>query len=736
MIAPPKPAPPPPKFPGTIRHTPEIDRPRREWWEILEDAGYPTDVVVIDFESYFDDEISMRGSKLSTVEYIMHPDYETLGVSVLTMTKLAPDKDHEQGTHWYNGEEATEQVIEDLQRVYGPNLAGCTVVAQNARFDLSILAYRHGIHAPYIIDVLGLARHWDSRSRNDLGSLAKRFKLPAEKGDTSKFKGWTNRTRYFTPRGRKKKNRMPERRPLITPSMAEELGRYANNDTAREWECFTHLLPLMSNPETELRIMQHTLDLFLYPVFRVDEEKAEELKSAMLAEIKKAVEPTGLSESDIRGGAWDEAMADALWHWADTERTHGPGDLPPPDQYTARFKKPAKNCKRGWKIASAKDDPEREQLETHADETVRGLMAAKAAVDSWPNHISRIERIVRQSRAAGGYLPVPLKYCGAHTGRWSGGEKINLQNLGSRGHELVNAIRELLVAPEGYELVIADASQIEARVLAWIAGQDDLIEKFANDEEIYCRFAEKVLDRPAGSLRKPKKDDPALLAGFFKHARNNIGKVGVLGCGYGMGDSKAVGYAKGAIDILTAKKLVKVYREDNDKIVQFWKDLERCFLYTFRYKRPCSMPRGLRFESRPDCDVVIILPNGRELKYHKVRMSEGRYGPALSVYNALEHKWAHVWGGHFAENVVQAMSRDILWEAMDRLERTEEFKQHRCGPQIIKLHVHDEAVAVVKQGQGSAVLERLVQYLRIRPDWAPDCPLDGEGVVTDRYGGH
>jgi DNA polymerase len=712
-----------------------------EWRATLRDCKFPTAVVVLDFESYFDDEISMRGNKLSTIEYVTHPESEVLGCSVLNMNQ--PFIDYKKATCWYNGESGVEEMIKLLKLLYGEELEKCTVVCQNARFDLAVLAFKYNLRPRYVVDTLGLARHWNARAKNDLDSLAKRFGLP-EKGDTQEFKGWTNRRRFKRARGRKKGPKLPQRVPVMTPEQRTQLAEYANNDVMREWELFTILLPLLSCPEVELRVMQHTLELFTKPRLKVDYARAEELKQKMDAEIDRAVDQVNI-HARTRASIWEaSAITNSLPSGATSSLTQ-PGtkwvtreDISGENSFEALLKdalfaagcdlveyvKPTKKKGKTWMFALAKDDPGREKLEQHPDERVRLLMAARIAVKSWPLHIKRVDRIVGQAKAAGGYLPVPLKYCGAHTGRWSGGERINLQNLGSRGHELVNAVRELLVAPEGKELVIADASQIEARVLAWLAGQWDLVEKFAKGEEIYCGFAEKVLGYP---VRKPKPEGgiPAIEK-RMKWARNSVGKIGVLGCGYGMGPAKAVGYAKGAIDFETAKKLVKTYRESNAKIVKFWYDIEQAFTYTHRYGKSCEL-RGLRFHQTDKCDVIITLPSGRELKYHTVRLDGDGYDQSLQVYNDMDRSWVHVWGGYLTENVVQAISRDILWHAIARLE----------GDNYdVALHVHDELIAAVDEGTGRSVLKRAVKYLSENPEWARDLPLAAEGVVSTRYGGH
>ncbi|KKL07754.1 hypothetical protein LCGC14_2582840, partial [marine sediment metagenome] len=396
------------------------------------------------------------------------------------------------------------------------------------------------------------------------------------------------------------------------------------------------------------------------------------------------------------------------------------GDIP------GRYQKEAK-CKKGWKYATAKTDPEREELETHHNQLVREWMAAKAAVSSWPNHIKRVDRICNQAKANGGILPVPLKYNGAITGRWSGSEKINLQNLGSRGHPLVNAIRELLVAPPGCSLVIADASQIEARVLAWIAGQDDLVESFRAGTEVYCGFASKVLGR---KVRKPV-DNGVIQAVEDWHfwARNSVGKVGILGCGYGMGWERCLDYAKNtygvALTTEMAHAVVDHYRNTNQKIIKFWRDIEQAFKFVTRYPgQHCDLDRGLHFRNEDDC-TIITLPCGRDLRYPEARVTGTGYNEQLKVYNHKEHKWTYVWGGYLTENVVQAMSRDLLAGAMLALEDV--------GVKI-GLHVHDEIIAVAAKAEAESTLANMLTALRTSVGWAEGLPLEAEGRVCERYG--
>ena len=709
----------PPKYYQTGDTVEKLDRPDppmhqdRTPHEVLRAAGYPDPIVVLDFETYFDPQYSLR--KMSTIEYVTDPQFEVLGVAQAHQT--GPQDEPE--LQWIGGEVETRQHLRALQDQYGMQLEGCTVVAHNAAFDGQVLAVHYGIWPRYLIDTLGLARHWNARDRNDLGRLAKRFKLP-DKGVTATFTSWTNRTRYMVPKSRKKGPTLPVKQPVMTPEQQQELGDYAIRDAELEIQILHKLLPRLSNPATELRVMQHTLELFLRPRIMVDEERAEELKKLMTQEVDAAVDAaaeligTSLTRRAISGtNSFETLVANVL----------------PKDEPLSRYTKPAK-CKKGWKLAIAKTDPERELLLAHDSPQVKALMEARIAIKSWPGHIKRIDKIVNQARAAGGKLPVPLKYHGAHTGRWSGGEKINLQNLGSRGHELVSAVRELLIAVPRHLFVIADASQIEARVLAWVAGQTDLLEKFARGEEIYCGFAEKVLGYP---VRKPRPDGIPAIEARMKWARNSVGKVGVLGCGYGMGAAKAISYSGDSLDLPTAQDLVATYRAENPAVTQFWENIERMFIYAYRYNQAVTS-YGLRVapgaQISPllkDVDMTITLPSGRMLYYQSVRVQQQRGRPVVEIYNAQERHWVRIWGGYLTENIVQAISRDLLWGAIASLEAQ--------GHQIV-LHVHDELIAMVKAEDAEDTLEAAIAALSTRPSWAPDLPLAAEGVVTSRYGGH
>jgi len=162
---------------------------------------------------------------------------------------------------------------------------------------------------------------------------------------------------------------------------------------------------------------------------------------------------------------------------------------------------------------------------------------------------------------------------------------------------------------------------------------------------------------------------------------------------------------------------------ENAAIVKFWADIERAFRYTATYHRPAVLERGLRFDSYEDCDVVMTLPNGREMHYLEVKVDRGGER-GLEVYNQTTHSWEHIWGGTLTENAVQAISRDILVEAM-----------LRCEDQGIHcaLSVHDELVCVVEEDQAEGALKTVIQELSATPAWAPRLPLGAEGRTRRSY---
>ena len=662
---------------------------------MLAAAKYPATVLVLDFECFFDAKYSL--TELDTATYIMDKRFEVLGAAV----KMGDNP-------------AVWMRYENLACYFHDTLdwATVTVTMHNANFDASVLALRYGIFPPYVIDTINLSRFANARRSHALKNLCKDYGL-VDKGDTMEFSGASFRTRYTPGKKRKGVAGPPVPVPPMGVDMHQKLADYAVNDAERQWELFAKLLPVLDNPETELPLMQHTLEMFTKPCLAFDDQRAYDIQCAMHEE-KLAAIPADVEESDLCGPGSEAKFENLL-----STRLVEAGDFPP--AYMKVSEKTGESS-----FALAQDDPEREKLLNHANERVSRLVKARVAVKTWPTHIAKLESMRDMARSCGGLLPIPLKYHGAHTGRWSGDEGINPQNMGSKSHPLINATRETLQAGEGYKLVICDAAAVEARGLAWVAGQDDLVSKFAQGAEIYCGFAELVLGRP---VRKPKKlGSPGYIESVEKRmtwARNSIGKIGILGCGYGMGTTRIHGMGEGEIDEALAEKIKVKYRESNKQIVKFWGDCERAFLHVAKYGQPTRLGRWLAFDRTDYANVRIRLPNGRHLHYPMVRVEKGKFdSDTLRIFNGKEHKWEHAWGGTIVENIVQGFCRDLLAEAVLRL--------HRLGWKI-PLHCHDEVVILCKQEFAESALHDAIVEISRTPAWAPGLPLGAEGKIVDFY---
>ena len=662
--------------------------------EVLKSIGYPTDVLVLDFESYFDQDYTL--SKMSTVEYINHRLFDFLGCGF----RSRPDCNCEKAG--FAGKLDLKSCFKLLQSYWDKNFEKVTVVIQNAKFDALILQEKFNIRPPYIIDTVDLARHYDARMSHRLKDLAKMFGLKA-KGDTNQFRG------------------------LHYEEMDEEiknnLAVYCNNDTEIEIALFKKLLPLVSNPKMEIPLARHTLGLFLNSKIRFDFKKAKELRQQMEEKINTIIAETGHIKKQLSGNISFVKILQSIL----------------PDGEVV----PMKYGKNKMIPALAQTDDGCKQLLIHPKKEVRDLMTARQAIKSWPLHIKRINNMTNQAIACDGKLPVDLKYYGGHTGRWSGAGGINLQNLGGRGHTgsgidpLITAVRGLLCAPDGYLFSITDSAQIEARILAWVAGQNDLLGGFRDGEDIYSTFATTIF---GATVRKPVDSNSDSMACLFK-IRRGFGKDGILGCGYGMGAKKFYErclqnddlrplFDSGKYNFKFIENLIKTYRGTYKQIPGFWRTVEKCFRWVIKYPHEV-ISYGYDFETsrgqlqkslltfwNESGTVNIRLPSGRCLTYRHCRIAEA------GGYSTIQWHYGHLWGGSITENIVQAIARDLLGHWIL------EFEKNNLP---VVLHAHDEIISCVPKRQAKGCLKIALDTMRDAPNWAKGLPLNAEGEISQVY---
>lgn len=374
------------------------------------------------------------------------------------------------------------------------------------------------------------------------------------------------------------------------------------------------------------------------------------------------------------------------------------------------------------------------------EEALANRDETEASEGSLVQTAARLRRMIHVAGLCGGVIPAQLEYLGAHTGRFTSAG-VNLQNLPHRVQGPARRIRALLTAPEAHVLVVVDAAQIEARILAWLAGETTIVSAFLEGRDIYSEFSTGVFGRP---VRKPAATDSEDVASELKPLRE-IGKQAVVGLGYGMGarrffdtiaaiDAGEVLIAKGSFTRETAERVVAHYRSSYRSIPELWARLESALRQALE---DGAEHAPYHCEGR---DVVAVLPSGRELRYRGLRLNKGlRLIPAgvdaegrpAAVPSAgtwvTDATGAEMHGGILVENLVQALARDLLAAAVVRLE---EFGHE------VALHVHDEIVLIAPMALAQKALEDAIRELSRDPEWDPDrgpLPLRAEGHIQTNY---
>lgn len=276
---------------------------------------------------------------------------------------------------------------------------------------------------------------------------------------------------------------------------------------------------------------------------------------------------------------------------------------------------------------------------------------------------------------------------------------------------LSQLIRTAFIPKDGTRFIISDFSAIEARVLAWLAGEQWVLDAFENGEDIYCRTASRMFGMPVEKH------------GVNGHLRQK-GKIATLACGYqgALGALKAMGGIEMGLSEDELQSIVDSWREANPNIVSLWWDIDSVVKRVVKtrgkeeYKNlVISYEKGILF---------IELPSKRRLAYPKAKIGTNRFGGESVVYEGIVvgNKWDKIesYGGKFVENIVQAIARDILAEAMMRIEN-EGFN--------IVMHIHDEVVIE----SDSSSIEEINEIMSLVPSWAPGLILDADGFESEFY---
>ena len=358
----------------------------------------------------------------------------------------------------------------------------------------------------------------------------------------------------------------------------------------------------------------------------------------------------------------------------------------------------------------AKNDTGFIELTEHEDPFIQELCAVRLGTKSTIEE-SRIKRFLDIASRNKGKLPIPLKYYGAHTGRWAGSDKVNFQNLPSRDKKK-KALKNAVVAPHGSVVINSDSSQIEARILVWLAGQDDIVEWYREGRDVYSEFASKVYGKPI------TKANPI---------ERFVGKTCTLGLGYGTGWSKLQHTLKTQppgtnLDDLECQRIVKVYRQVNDKVIKLWEECDRALNDISNWtegKEPYYLGNHKCLRVTP---LGIQLPNGLYIQYPELS-KEREDGREKFFYKSRRGR-IPIWGGSVVENVVQALARIIVGEQMIAI--NEKYKP--------VLTVHDAIVCVTSKTDIDNALKYIIDIMSTPPTWGTTLPIACEANYGESYG--
>ena len=603
-------------------------------------------IIALDFETFYSKDYSL--SKVTTEEYIRDDRFEVIGVGI---------KEEGQDAQWVSG--TPDKIKKFLDSL---NLQEHMVLAHNAMFDAAILSWRFDIRPRAWLDTLSMARALHTIEVG--GSLAA----------LSEYYG-------LGQKGTEVVNALGKRRTDFTAYDLAQYGEYCKNDCELTLKLFKILAQGFAT--SELKLIDLTIRMFSEPVLELDANVLLDHLDEVVQKKQHLMSKMLISKDDLMSNPKLAQVLESL------------GVTPPMKISPANGK---------LTYAFAKSDEAFKALLEHENVLVQHIVAARLGVKSTLEE-TRTQRFIEI--AARGTMPVPLRYYAAHTGRWGGDDKVNLQNLPRASN-----IKKAICAPDGYWMIDADSSQIEARTLAWLAEQDDLVEAFENGEDVYKIMASAIYSKPVTAISKEERF---------------VGKTTILGAGYGMGAAKFQTQLKvfGVdLPLEECQRIIAVYRETYPKIAAFWKAAGKA-LDHIRDNRISELGRDgiLKVEGSKG----IRLPNGLYIKYPNIRTVIKDDGSTEMVYDTKRGKAVianRIYGGKVTENVCQALARIAIGEQM--LVIAKKYK--------VVMTVHDAVACIVPYEEIESAMEFVGICMRLRPKWAPDLPLNYEAGYGRSYG--
>lgn len=527
------------------------------------------------------------------------------------------------------------------------------VVCHHAHFDGLILSHHYNLRPHFWFDTLSMARIAFPHERShSLENLANKFNIGHKTVPYELFKG--------------------KRANELSPELYQQLMDGCAQDVELTYKIFKKLLPLV--PKEELKIIDLTVRMFTEPVLKLDRPRAQKYMDELIKKQEELLNSLGVDKKDLASADKFAALLEDL-------------GIEPPTKISPRTKRETH--------AFAKTDAGFLALCDHENEAVRTLCEARLSTKSTLGE-TRAGRLLSMSER--GDLCVYLKYFGAHTGRWSGGDKLNFQNF-PRGGEL----RKSLYAPDRYVLCVADLSQIECRMLNYLAREKWVLDAFRTGRDLYCEMA---TDFYRYSVTKENKKERFL------------GKTLVLGAGYGVGWKKLQGILKLNGIVLEendAKRAIDTYRHKHTQVVSLWREGD--WILRQMYKSDPEKPFKHDWGPMKIHHRTVVLPNGICLDYSNLDYED----KDLVMRNPKGT--TKIYGGKFVENVVQALSRVVMSQAMLKIGSL--YK--------IVTTTHDEVVYLAPEEEADIAMEIGLNLLKQPPEWCQTIPLDAEGGYAREY---
>ena len=646
--------------------------------------------IVLDFETAWGRGVKLGFSCQTMEEYIRDPRFKAWGLSWKELGGEAP---------------AVWVTRKDLPEFFKSiDWSTTAVMAQNAGFDVSIMEWHYNAHPAFIMDTLSMGRALRGvEVGNSLAKLAKDLGLPP-KGDG------------LSP----SENILDE----LPEDVESVLAEYCCHDT---WLCEQIFFGLggWNYPKKELQLIDMTLKMYTRPVLQLDQK--------ML--IQALTEEGNIREALLQRLDIDESELASNPKFAQILTNLG---VTPPTKISKTTGKQT--------LALAKNDALFQALLNGSNEDVALLCEARLKVKSTTER-TRAQRFLDISQR--GPLPVPLSYYGAQTGRWTAakGSAINMQNLKRKSF-----LRKAIMAPDGYQLVVGDLSQIEPRVLAWLADYDDMLNIFRAGGDPYAAFGAQMFNIPGLT----KESHPDL---------RQSAKSALLGCGYGLGwssfasqlltgflgappvryeraFSKALNvnkdmaerflewsetevklrdiphtctYAELVHHAIAAKRIIDIYRATASPVVSFW-DMCSSLLVSALVNGKEHTHKCLTFRKGE-----IELPNGMCLRYPDLREVKDEKGRSQWVYGPDATK---LYAGKITNNVTQALARVVMTDGMLRVGK----RYPVVGT------VHDELIALVPDSEVEEAKTWVLEQMTMEPRYMPGIPLSADGGAHRRYG--